>query len=136
MDQGLVLRVIINDGNIRKLTFPEKPMSVKAFTDEVKEKLQLTCDFILQYEDPDFNNALCNLSDMGDLPYKATLKVIPHAPVVTPGSVGINELIPCTANETPSTAESMSSTSDTEILSSDSSNSSNKHHWPKIFCDS
>lgn len=33
----------------------------------------------------------------------------------------------------PSTAESMSSTSDTKILSSDSSNSSSKHQWPKIF---
>lgn len=68
------------------------------------------------------------------LPYKATLKVIPRAPVVTPDTaVGINELIPCTANETPSKAESMSSTSDTEILSFDSSNSSSKHQWPKIF---
>ncbi|KAI2646975.1 Translation initiation factor IF-2 [Labeo rohita] len=85
--------------------------------------IQLTCDFTLQYEDPAFNNALCNLSDMSDLPSKATLKVIPHASVITPD----------TAIDMSNTAESTPSTSDTQILSSDSSNSSSKHQWPKIF---
>ncbi|XP_048859457.1 uncharacterized protein LOC125726959 [Brienomyrus brachyistius] len=130
MDRGLVLRIIINDGDIRKLTLPDKPSSVETFTIEVKEKLQLTCDFTLQYEDPDFNNALCNLSDMSDLPNKATLKVIPHVTLV---NFEINEQITCSANETPSRAESTHSTSDTEILSSASSNSSSKHQWPKSF---
>lgn len=129
MDRGLVLRIIINDGDIHKLTFPDKPSSVGAFTIQVKEKLQLTCDFTLQYEDPDFNNAICNLSDMSDLPNKATLKVIPHVPLV---NCEINELI-TSANETHSRAESTHSTSDTEILSSDSSDLSTKHQWPKSF---
>lgn len=34
-------------------------------------------DFILQYEDKDFDNALCNLTHITVLPEKATLKVIP-----------------------------------------------------------
>lgn len=109
MDRGLVLRIIINDGDIyiRKLTFPEKSSSVEAFTVEVKEKLQLTCDFTLQYEDPDFNNALCKLSDMSELPNKVTLKVIPHVPVVNYDiAAGINEGLPCTANETQSRVHS------------------------------
>lgn len=73
MDQRLVLRVVINEEDIRKLTLSGKPDSVEALQVQLKEKLALLYNFNLQYEDPDFNNALCNLTDISDLPEKATL---------------------------------------------------------------
>lgn len=42
----------------------------------LKEKLELKLDFQLQYEDPDFDNELCNLIDQKELPEKATIKII------------------------------------------------------------
>ncbi|XP_056609966.1 uncharacterized protein LOC130426962 [Triplophysa dalaica] len=113
MDQGLILRVIINDGDIRKITLQERPASVEAFTMSLIEKLQLRYDFTLQFEDPDFNNALCNLTDMGDLPNKTTLKIIPRVLLV--GS----DTSPCTT--------------DIEMSSSGSFESSSKNQWPKFF---
>lgn len=44
----------------------------------LQEKLQLTYTFSVQFEDPDFNHALCNVSDISDLPERATLKIIPQ----------------------------------------------------------
>lgn len=113
MDRGLILRVIINDGDIRKIILRERPASVEALTMSLKEKLQLTYDFTLQYEDPDFNNALCNVTDMGELPNKATLKILPWVLLVP------SDTSPCTT--------------DTEMLSSSSFESSGKNQWPKFF---
>lgn len=38
--------------------------------------VNLTYDFRLQFEDPEFDNALTNLSNIADLPSKATVKVV------------------------------------------------------------
>lgn len=113
MNQGLKLRVIINDGDIRKITVPTRPASVEDFTMSLKEKLQLAYDFTLQYEDPDFGNALCNLTDMGDLPNKATLKIFPWVLLVP------SDTSPCTT--------------DTEMMSSGSFELCSKNQWPKLF---
>lgn len=71
------------------------------------------------YEDPDFDNALCNLEDIGDLPAtRATVKVIPLVVAAT----------------TTSTSEASCASGDTEILSSRSSTSSMRQEpWPEFF---
>lgn len=74
---SMILRVIVHDSDIRKVTIPEKPADVDALKHVLQEKLQLTYMFNVQYEDPDFNHALCNVSDINDLPERATLKIIP-----------------------------------------------------------
>lgn len=43
----------------------------------LRTNLSLTGGFFLQFEDPDFNHQLCNLTDIRDLPVeRATLKVV------------------------------------------------------------
>lgn len=44
------------------------PESVDVLVDLIKEKLPLQGDFLLQFEDPNFQNALCNLSEISELP--------------------------------------------------------------------
>ena len=77
MDQRLMLRVVIVDDDIRKLNLNERPDSIEELKTQLRDKLSLQDDFKLQYEDPDFNNALCNLTQIMDLPKRAMLKVIP-----------------------------------------------------------
>lgn len=64
MDQRLLLRVIIAEDDIRKLTLNERPQSIEELNvqlvDQLVDKLSLQYDFKLQYEDQDFQNALCN----------------------------------------------------------------------------
>ncbi|KAA0725405.1 hypothetical protein E1301_Tti023674 [Triplophysa tibetana] len=71
------LRVYISPQNIRKIQLPQLPASVDDLQAELKSKLQLQGEFLLQYEDPDFGNELCNLSDISELPAeKAVLKIV------------------------------------------------------------
>lgn len=71
------LRVYISPQNIRKVQLPQLPASVEDLQAELKSKLQLQGEFLLQYEDPDFGNELCNLSDISELPAeKAVLKIV------------------------------------------------------------
>lgn len=72
-----MLRVVIDDDDIRKLTLNKRPDSIEELKTQMKDKLSLQYDVRLQYEDLDFNNALCNLTQITDLPERATLKVIP-----------------------------------------------------------
>ncbi|XP_076152362.1 plexin-C1-like isoform X2 [Alosa pseudoharengus] len=71
------LRVVVHNGDIRKVTLSSKPASVQALIHQLEKTLQLECKFSLQYEDPDFSNALCNLNDIRALPERPTLKIIP-----------------------------------------------------------
>lgn len=53
------------------------PSSVEKLYQILKANLGHRGRFILQFEDPDFNNQLCNLTDIKDLPTEwATLKVL------------------------------------------------------------
>lgn len=111
----ITLRIIVHDSDIRKITLTGKPQTLDSLVEQLEEKLDLQYKFSLQYEDPDFNNALVNLTDITDLPNKPTLKII--ALVTTP---------------TPSTA----STADTEILSVSSPESQSslaRSPWPDTF---
>lgn len=48
---------------------------------ELKNQLNLQFDFMLYYEDPDFN-AFCNVTDITELPNRATLKIISQESVI------------------------------------------------------
>ncbi|XP_074491786.1 uncharacterized protein LOC141767952 [Sebastes fasciatus] len=65
---GLLLLVKISPSMSRKLVLPQVPESVENLQNILLENLQLQGSFTLQFEDPDFNNALCNLMDIHELP--------------------------------------------------------------------
>ncbi|XP_041832751.1 uncharacterized protein LOC121634278 isoform X2 [Melanotaenia boesemani] len=115
--ERITLRIIVHDTDIRKIILDGKPQTLDSLIEQLEVKLDLQYKFSLQYEDPDFNNALVNLTDIADLPDKATLKIITVLPTPTSG--------------TPST----SSTTDTEILSPSPSSWSSltRSPWPEIF---
>ncbi|KAL4007959.1 hypothetical protein ACER0C_001811 [Sarotherodon galilaeus] len=122
MDQGMLLRVVISDDDIRKLMLSKRPDSIEDLKDQLKNQLSLQYDFKLQYEDEDFNNALCNLTEIGDLPEKATLKILP---LIT---LNLRSL---SSHNTSSDTEF--STADTEILSACGTSHSLREQWPDFF---
>ena len=69
-----MLRVILDDENAEKVILPSHPETVNDLISEIKNKFNLTCDFRVQFEDPDFDNALCNLVNIEDLPSKSNHK--------------------------------------------------------------
>ncbi|XP_016410466.1 uncharacterized protein LOC107742105, partial [Sinocyclocheilus rhinocerous] len=112
-----LLRVILTEGDIRKVSLAKKPDSVDSLVVALKESLGLNYNFSLQYEDQDFGNALCNLTDISELQDRATLKIIP-----------IIELVPFNQEEV---LDDSASTADTETLST--SSQERKTQWPKEF---
>ncbi|XP_073712383.1 uncharacterized protein [Misgurnus anguillicaudatus] len=73
----MLLRVFISPQNIRKVQLPQRPDSVDNLKAELKSKLEIQEDFFIQYEDPDFGNELCNLTDISELPAeRAVLKIV------------------------------------------------------------
>lgn len=123
MAQRLLLRVVINEDDIRKLVLNERPDCIEELKVQLRDKLSLQYDFKLQYEDVDFNNALCNLTEITDLPEKATLTIIP---LVT---LQLTSL----ASPPASTSDTDLSTADTEILSPAESSPLLRKQWPEFF---
>lgn len=117
--EGYKLRLIITEQDIRKVSLDGKPETVEELKIKIKEKCKLQYDFSVMYEDPEFDNALCNLDDIGDLPAtRATVKVIPL--LVT--------------TSTTSMSDASNASDDTEILSTHSSPSSTRQkRWPEFF---
>lgn len=76
MDQKWPVRIIVSSNDVRKLQFGARPDNMQALLSELREKLALPYDFNVQYEDPEFNNALCNLCDPSELTDRPTLKII------------------------------------------------------------
>lgn len=73
----MLLRVIVSPQEIRRVTLHNVPPSVDELCLVLRNTLGLRGNFILQFEDPDFGNELCNLTDIEDLPTeRATLKVL------------------------------------------------------------
>lgn len=70
------LRVILDDVSAERLILPSRPETVNAHIFKVKDKLNLDYDFRLQFQDTEFDNALCNLVNIEDLPSKATIKIV------------------------------------------------------------
>lgn len=72
----MLLRVILSENDIRKITIDNLPETVDDFCLIIKAKLGLEGALVVQYQDPEFDNELCNLRSMSELPKdKATLKV-------------------------------------------------------------
>lgn len=69
-------RVILDEVSAERLNLPSRPETVTGLITELKNKLNLKYDFRLQFQDPEFDNALCNLVNMEDLPPKATVKIV------------------------------------------------------------
>ena len=107
----LKLRVILDDVNAERVILPSRPETVQALISEIKDKFNLTYDFRLQYEDPEFNNALNNLVNMEDLTAKATIKIV---------RVIESDL-------------SSTSTDDTVLLSDNTDSPERLCRWPSIF---
>lgn len=73
----MLLRVILSPEDIRRVTLEDVPPSVNELCVKLGNTLGLRGNFFLQFEDPDFGNQLCNLTDIKDLPNeRATLKVL------------------------------------------------------------
>lgn len=88
-NQKMTLRVILTEVDIRKVILNTRPSTVEDLISKLKDSLGLPYNFGLQYQDPDFNNELCNLTDTEELPEKTTVKVIP-----------VLELVPVSSDET------------------------------------
>ncbi|XP_031176782.1 uncharacterized protein LOC116065420 [Sander lucioperca] len=124
---ALLLRVHINLKLIRKVQLTKTPESLDELKNVLREKLELDGEFAVQYEDPDFGNAVCNLMDIAELPpEKAVLHIIWN----------IDE------SQTPSHSSSISSLDTASISSPASSHSSssiirtfmrNISEWPSPF---
>lgn len=59
------------------MTMMPCPNTVDELINWFKKSAEPDYNFALQYEDPEFNNALCNLTDISDLPEKPTIRIIP-----------------------------------------------------------
>ncbi|CAL8301680.1 unnamed protein product, partial [Gadus morhua 'NCC'] len=73
----LLLRVVVSSKNARRIQLFEVPESVNNLIEILRERLELESDFSLQFEDPEFGNALCNLTSMSELPAeRAVLHIV------------------------------------------------------------
>lgn len=106
----MILRVIISPNNIKKLRLPDPPHSVESLKEILQEQLQLKEGFILQYEDPEFGNELCNLTDVSEIPpEKATLKVLYESiPEPDESDVSWSSLDTASLSSSPSTSQGAS----------------------------
>ncbi|XP_023815492.1 uncharacterized protein LOC110014540 isoform X1 [Oryzias latipes] len=115
--ENITMRVIVSEGDIRKMT-TKRPDTLEDLIGWLKGNLKANYSFTLQYQDPEFNNELCNLTNLSELPEKPTIKIIPMI-----------ELVPISA-DTESYGDT-SSQADTEILSNSSLDRS--FQWPEVF---
>ncbi|KAF7643156.1 hypothetical protein LDENG_00244270 [Lucifuga dentata] len=67
----------VSISEIRHVTIESLPQSVDDLKDILRNVLSLRDSFILQFEDPEFGNELCNLTSIDELPKdRVTLKVL------------------------------------------------------------
>ncbi|XP_048019948.1 sterile alpha motif domain-containing protein 3-like [Megalobrama amblycephala] len=121
----MILRVILSPEDIRKV-YIDRPQSIESLLSTLKSKLNIQSDFTLQYEDPEFDHELCNLTTITELPpEKATLKVNCRAP-------------PSDSSQSDVTLDTavMSSSSDSSINNGNPGSitaSSRSQQWPVSF---
>lgn len=63
----LKLRVIIDPTSTHKVVLPSRPETLSDLFLHLKTNLNVSYDFRLQFEDPDFGNALCDLENTKQL---------------------------------------------------------------------
>lgn len=128
--QALLLRVHVSPKLIRKIQLSTVPESVKQLQDELQAKLGLEGDFEIQYEDPDFGNALCNLMDINELPAgRAVLHLIweENASASPPQTPSDHSAISSIDTASVSSASSFSPSSSTHTYMRSTS------QWPNPF---
>lgn len=118
----MLIHVILADDDIWRVQLETLPATVDKLKTTLKIKLNLEGDIVIQFQDPEFNNELCNLTDMSELPTeRPRLKVILKAPPIT----------------LPSLSSLDTGSSDTASLSSSSSvyssSTTRSKHWPDNF---
>ncbi|CAL8342993.1 unnamed protein product [Arctogadus glacialis] len=64
----MLLRVILSQDDIRRITIDNMPETVIGLHLMLKNKLGLEGDLVVQFQDSEFDNELCNLSCMSELP--------------------------------------------------------------------
>ncbi|KAA8585670.1 hypothetical protein FQN60_004364, partial [Etheostoma spectabile] len=68
------LRVILPEGGIERVTFERCLDSVLQLTSLLRQKLEF--NFIVQFEDPVFNNQLVNVNNIEEIPNMAAAKLV------------------------------------------------------------
>lgn len=119
----MILRVILTEADIRKVTLTSKPCSVEDLINCLRNTLGLNYNFTLQFRDPFFDHEFCNVTALEELPEKPTVKIIP-----------VLELVSVAEDEMQSSSEISSnapSTADTVLISE--SPQKKKMPWPDIF---
>ncbi|XP_042629274.1 sterile alpha motif domain-containing protein 3-like [Cyprinus carpio] len=102
----MTLRIILTEADIRKVKLTSKPGSVEELISCLKNTLRLDYNFTLQFQDPEFDNELCNLTILSELPQKPTVKIIPVIELV-PLSSGEMETSSDMLSDAPSTADTV-----------------------------
>lgn len=121
--ETMTLRVILTEADIRKVKLTSKPGSVEELISCLQNTLRLDYNFTLQFQDPEFDNELCNLTVLSELPQKPTVKIIPVIELV-PLSSGEMETSSDMLSDTPSTADT--------VLTSELPQEK-RMPWPDIF---
>lgn len=124
------LRVVLGEDNAAKLTLPNgMPDSIEALKEDIKRKFSLPGSFRLQYRDIEFDNEFVNLTEISEIKDKSTVKVI----YLTDES----DTTTCQPVSRWLDDSSLSTASDTDILSSPESTSSGSslrsQPWPQHF---
>ncbi|XP_073718053.1 uncharacterized protein [Misgurnus anguillicaudatus] len=83
VQQKLTMRVIVSEVDIRKMIMTPRPDRLEDLIEWLRCTLPANYSFSLQYQDPEFNNELCNLTDLSELPDKPTIKIIPIIELTT-----------------------------------------------------
>ena len=129
--QGCKLRIVVGDGDYRKLILPSGlPDEVTSLIDIIRQTFSLKGDFRLQYLDKDFSDFV-NLESVNEIKDKDTLKVVVLS-------------VPETESELDSSSSSSAPSGDTLILSDESSfdlsssphtmgSTSRQNTWPAQF---
>lgn len=113
----MLLHVILADDNIQRVRIESLPETVDELKIQLKDLLNLDGEMVIQFQDPEFNNEFCNLTDISELPKeRLKLKVMIKAPPSSP--------------ESDSTLDTASF--DTSSKSSGETPSRSKH-WPDPF---
>ncbi|XP_065115909.1 uncharacterized protein [Paramisgurnus dabryanus] len=120
------LRVVLAPDNIRRLDILENLTSVEHLKRILQEKLEIKVDFLIQFEDPEFGNELCNLTNITELPPdRAVLKILLNLPEESETEISISSLDTASVSA-PSNSSNQSSPSFT-MRQRESS------QWPSTF---
>lgn len=86
----MLFHVILADDDIQRVQIESFPETVDELKTILQNSLDLEGDIVVQFQDPEFNNVLCNLTEMSDLPTEGPrLKVIVKEPPSMPTSAAL-----------------------------------------------